>query len=51
MKCVVEDLGLIDYEKAWKIQDEYALEIATGARLPTLDGAVRLKIYFGTNPN
>jgi lipoyl(octanoyl) transferase len=36
MKCVVEDLGLIDYEKAWKLQDSYAAEIATGARPPTL---------------
>jgi len=36
MKCVVEDLGLIDYEKAWKLQDEYAAEIATAARPPTL---------------
>ena len=36
MKCVVEDIGLIDYEKAWKLQDEYAAEIATAARPPTL---------------
>jgi len=33
---VVEDLGLIDYETAWKLQDEYAAEIATGKRPPTL---------------
>jgi len=33
---IVEDLGLIDYEKAWKLQDEYAAEIAAGTRLPTL---------------
>ncbi len=33
---VVEDLGLIDYETAWKLQDAYAVEIATGAHPPTL---------------
>ncbi len=33
---MVEDLGLIDYESAWKIQNEYAAEIAAGARPPTL---------------
>ena len=32
---IVEDLGLIEYEKAWKLQDEYAAEIATGTRPPT----------------
>ena len=36
MECVVEDLGLIEYEKAWKIQDKYAVEIAAGTRPPTL---------------
>jgi len=36
MKCVVEDLGLVDYESAWKLQDEYAAEIGSGTRLPTL---------------
>lgn len=36
MKFVVEDLGLVDYESAWKLQDEYATEIAAGARPPTL---------------
>jgi lipoyl(octanoyl) transferase len=33
---IVEDLGLVDYEKAWKLQDTYAAEIAAGARPPTL---------------
>jgi lipoyl(octanoyl) transferase len=33
---IVEDLGLIDYERAWKLQDEYAAEIAAGTRPPTL---------------
>src|SRR5215470_3023979 len=32
----VMDLGLIDYERAWKLQDEYASEIAAGTRPPTL---------------
>ena len=36
MKLFVEDLGLVDYEKAWKLQDEYAAEIAAGMRPPTL---------------
>ncbi len=30
------DLGIIEYEAAWKLQDEYAREIAEGKRLPTL---------------
>jgi lipoate-protein ligase B len=33
---MVEDLGLIEYETAWKLQDEYASEIAAGARPSTL---------------
>jgi lipoate-protein ligase B len=32
----VEDLGTIEYERAWKLQDEYAREIADGERAPTL---------------
>ena len=36
MNLIVEDLGLIDYENAWKLQDEYAAEIAAGTRPPTL---------------
>src|SRR5512138_158456 len=36
MKCEVHDLGLIEYERAWKLQDEYAREIAEGRRPPTL---------------
>lgn len=30
------DLGLIEYEKAWRLQEEYAAEIADGERAPTL---------------
>src|SRR5690349_19607716 len=36
MEVEVLDLGLIDYEAAWKLQDQYAAEIAEGMRLPTL---------------
>ncbi|NOT04970.1 MAG: lipoyl(octanoyl) transferase [Anaerolineales bacterium] len=36
MNLNVIDLGLIEYETAWKLQDEYAAEIAEGKRLPTL---------------
>lgn len=36
MKLDVIDLGLIDYERAWKLQDAYAAEIAEGKRPPTL---------------
>ena len=36
MQCDVIDLGLMEYEQAWKLQDEYAREIAEGKRLPTL---------------
>src|SRR5512133_3242700 len=36
MLCEFLDLGLIEYETAWKLQDEYAREIAKGKRPPTL---------------
>ena len=36
MNFIVEDLGLIEYEAAWKLQDQYAVEIAEGKRSPTL---------------
>ena len=36
MNFVVEDLGLIEYEPAWKLQEQYAAEIAEGKRPPTL---------------
>lgn len=36
MICEVLDLDLIEYEHAWKLQDEYASEIAAGARPATL---------------
>jgi lipoate-protein ligase B len=36
MKLIIEDLGLVDYESAWKLQGAYADEIAAGVRPPTL---------------
>ncbi len=36
MSLEVLDLGLIEYETAWKLQDQYATEIAEGKRAPTL---------------
>jgi lipoate-protein ligase B len=36
MKFDVLDLGLIEYEQAWKLQEQYASEIAAGTRPPTL---------------
>lgn len=36
MNLEVHDLGLIEYEAAWKLQEEYAREIAEGKRPPTL---------------
>ncbi|MCB9112070.1 MAG: lipoyl(octanoyl) transferase LipB [Anaerolineales bacterium] len=36
MNIDIIDLGLIDYERAWKLQDEYAAEISEGKRPPTL---------------
>ena len=32
----VEDLGVIEYESAWRLQNEYAAEIVEGKRAPTL---------------
>ena len=36
MNVEVLDLGLMEYERAWKLQDEYAREIAERKRPPTL---------------
>ena len=36
MNIEVLDLGLIEYEAAWKLQDQYAAEITEGKRPPTL---------------
>ena len=36
MHCEVCDLGLIEYERAWHLQDKFAEEIAAGRRAPTL---------------
>jgi len=36
MNFEILDLGVIDYETAWKLQDLYAAQIAEGTRPPTL---------------
>ncbi len=36
MHCEVCDLGLMEYERAWNMQGEFAAEIAAGKRAPTL---------------
>ena len=36
MNYEILDLGLVEYEHAWKLQDEYAREIAEGKRPPAL---------------
>lgn len=36
MNIEIIDLGLIEYESAWKLQDKYAAEIAEGKRPPTM---------------
>lgn len=36
MNYEIVDLGLIEYETAWKLQDQYAAEIASGSRPPAL---------------
>ena len=36
MRLEVLDLGTVEYEHAWKMQDEYARAIAAGIRPPTL---------------
>lgn len=36
MRGEVLDLGLIEYERAWRLQEQYAAEVAEGIRPPTL---------------
>lgn len=36
MRGEVLDLGLIEYERAWRLQEQYAAEVAEGKRPPTL---------------
>lgn len=36
MTLQILDLGILEYEAAWKLQDQYAAEIAEGKRPPTL---------------
>lgn len=52
MKFDYFDLGLIDYEAAWRLQDQYAAEIAAGTRPPTLLLLEHLHVYtFGRRGN
>jgi lipoate-protein ligase B len=49
MRFDVIDLGLIEYDAAWRLQETYASEIAQGARPPTLLLLEHPHIYtFGT---
>lgn len=49
MRLEVNDLGVIDYDAAWKLQESYAAEIARGSRLPTLLLLEHRHVYtFGT---
>jgi lipoyl(octanoyl) transferase len=50
MKLEIIDLGLIEYETAWKLQNEYAVQIAEGKRAPTLLLLEHPHVYtFGRN--
>jgi lipoate-protein ligase B len=50
MRLEVSDLGLIDYDTAWKLQETYAAEIARGSRPPTLLLLEHRHVYtFGTS--
>lgn len=50
MRLEVSDLGLIDYDAAWKLQEAYAAEIARGSRPPSLLLLEHRHVYtFGTS--
>lgn len=50
MPLDVIDLGVIDYDEAWKLQDAFAAEIAQGSRPPTLLLLEHPHVYtFGTS--
>jgi len=52
MNLEIFDLGLIDYEAAWRLQDQYAAEIAAGIRPPTLLLLEHSHVYtFGRKGN
>ena len=36
MKGEIVDLGLIEYQQAWRLQEKYAAEVAAGTRAPTM---------------
>lgn len=49
MQCDVLDLGLMEYDAAWALQQTYAAEIAQGSRRPTLLLLEHPHVYtFGT---
>jgi lipoyl(octanoyl) transferase len=49
MRCEVRDLGSVEYDAAWALQDSYALEIASADRPPTLLLLEHPHVYtFGT---
>lgn len=51
-ELIISNLGLIEYETAWKLQDEYAAEIAEGKRPPTLLLLEHSHVYtFGRKGN
>ena len=52
MQLEVLDLGLIEYGAAWRLQDDYAAEIANGQRCPTLLLLEHPHVYtFGRSGN
>ena len=62
MNLSVLDLGLIEYEQAWKLQEKYAVEIAEGKRTQPccswnirtfirLDEKVTQRIFCGMKSN
>ncbi len=52
MQLEVLDLGLIEYDAAWRLQDDYAAEIADGQRCPTLLLLEHPHVYtFGRSGN
>lgn len=50
MRCELLDLGLMDYDSAWSLQDALSIEIAHGNRPPTLLLLEHPHVYtFGTS--
>jgi len=52
MLCEIHDLGLMEYDLAWSLQEAYAAQIADGTRPPTLLLLEHPHVYtFGTGGN